>query len=141
MDVINVDPETFTRVQQSGQSIVVYECEVRGAHCGLSLEGTRTAISAHLHRHGITCSDGTSVTCPWGSCSKTFKWENMARHILTHMGVKARCSVCGVVKCRPDVLRAHIKSSQQCHFASCDVVHGPERRYLVGTVGTAIYQD
>lgn len=143
MDIIHVDPHTFARVQQNNQPIVVYKCQLQGVpivQCGEFLEGTRTAISAHLHRHNITSSDGTRITCPWGSCSKSFKWENMARHILTHMGVKARCSVCGVVMCRPDVLRAHIKSSEQCHFASCDVIHGPEGRYLVGPVGTATYQ-
>lgn len=140
MDIIDVDPETFTRVQQSGQPVVAYECKLQGPPCGVFLEGTHTAISAHLRLHGITSSDDTSVTCTWGSCSKTFKWDNMTRHILTHMVVKARCSICGVVKCRPDVIRAHIKSSEQCRFAFCDVFHGPEGRVLVGTFGTATHQ-
>ncbi|KAJ8592678.1 hypothetical protein M405DRAFT_812398 [Rhizopogon salebrosus TDB-379] len=56
---------------------------------------------------------------------------------MEHLGVKARCSMCGVIMCRRDLIRAHIRSSEACHLASTDVVHGPEGRALVATGFTA----
>lgn len=50
------------------------------------------------------------------------------------LGVKVRCSVCGVVKCRLDLLRAHIRSSESCGLAYVDTIHGPEGRLLVPRV-------
>ena len=141
MDIILVDPETFARMQQSDQSPVVYECKLQDP-CGIFLEGTHTGISAHLRRHGISTrpDDNNAISCPWGSCSKIIKKGNLTRHILTHLGVKARCSMCGLVKCRRDVIRAHITSSERCNLAFSDVVHGPEGRVLIGTVSTATGQ-
>jgi hypothetical protein len=141
LDIIHLDPATFVRVQQSDQPVVVYECKLQGVPCGMSVEGTTTAFSAHLRRqHGMTGPDNASISCRWGSCSKTIKRGSMARHILTHLGVKVRCAMCGVVKCRRDILRAHIISSNPCHFAIMDAVHGPEGRAVLGTFNTATDQ-
>jgi len=135
-DIIPIEPETYVRMQQSHQSLVVYECKAP-VPCGVFLEGTHTAISAHLRRHGIPASpDDNNISCPWGSCSKTIKRDSLPRHILTHMGVKARCSMCGLVRFRCDVIRAHIASSERCKFAFSDVVHGLEGYTLVGAVST-----
>ncbi|OJA18376.1 hypothetical protein AZE42_00754 [Rhizopogon vesiculosus] len=140
LDIIDVDPETFVRVRQSDQPVIVYQCKLQGVPCGVFVEGNTTAIYAHLRRHGITGLDSDGISCTWGSCSKTFKRGNMIRHILAHLGVKVRCSVCGIVKCRRYLLNAHIMSSEQCHLAFVDVVHGPEGRFLVGTVDAATHQ-
>src|SRR6267154_1549616 len=107
-DIIHVDPETICRMEQIGQPVVVYECKLQGVPCGLCVEGTTSAVSAHLRRHGITGPENASTTCTWGGCSKTLKRGSMTRHILTHLSVKARCSVCGVKKCRYDLVRAQI---------------------------------
>ncbi|KAG2338841.1 hypothetical protein BDR05DRAFT_968837 [Suillus weaverae] len=130
---VNVDHETLFRVEQSGQPVVVYECKLQGALCGMSVEGTTSAISSHIRGHGITGPDSASKRCSWGGCSKMLKKGSMARHILAHLGVKVRCSVCGVVKCRHYVLRAHIRSSESCQLASAEIVHGPEGHLLVPT--------
>jgi len=141
LDIIYLDPATFVRVQQSDRPVVVYECKLQGVPCGMSVEGTTTAFSAHLRQqHGMTGPDNAGISCTWSSCSKTIKRGSMARHILTHLGVKVRCAMCGVVKCRRDILRAHIISSTPCHFATMNAVHGPEGRALLGTVGTATDQ-
>jgi hypothetical protein len=129
---VMVDPETLFRMEQSAQLPVVYECKLQGAPCGMHFEGTTSVVSAHLRgQHGIIGPDSAITTCTWGSCRKRLKKGSMARHILTHLGVKVCCSICGIVKCRRDVLRAHIKSSEQCRFASINIIHGPERRFFV----------
>ena len=138
MYAIPIEHETHVRFQSS-QSLVVYECKA-AVPCGLYLEGTHGAISAHLRRHGITASpDHNTIDCPWDGCSKTIKKDSLTRHILTHIGVKARCSMCGLVRSRCDVIRAHIASSESCKFAFSDVVHGPEGHAIVGTISTAAY--
>ncbi|KAG1878327.1 hypothetical protein F4604DRAFT_1756610 [Suillus subluteus] len=118
-------------MNQSNQPVVLYKCQLQGIPCGLHVEGTTCAVTAHLRRHGITGLDSTSTICTWGGCSKTLKKGSMTRHLLTHLGVKACCSACGVVKCRDDLLRAHIKSSEPCHSAVANTVHGPEGYVLV----------
>lgn len=137
---VDVDPETLFRVEQSGQPDVVYECKLQGALCGMSVEGTTRAISAHIRLHDITGPASASKRCSWGGCSKVLKKGSMARHILTHLGVKVCCSVCGVVKCRHYVLRAHIRSSELCQLASAEIVHGPEGHLLVPTSWAAAHE-
>jgi len=137
MNLIPVDSHTFLQVEQSGQPVVVYKCQLQG--CELFVEGTTTAVSTHLRGHGITGGENASTSCTWDSCFKTLKRGSMTRHFLSHLGVKVRCSVCGVVKCRQDLLRAHIKDSEQCQFASVDVVDGPEGRVLVPTGWSATH--
>ncbi|KAG0701320.1 hypothetical protein DFH29DRAFT_1000288 [Suillus ampliporus] len=88
LDIIHVDPETIFRVDQSGQPVVLYECQLQ-VPCGLHVEGTTSAVSAHLRRHGIFGPDNTGTMCTWGSCSKTLKKGSMPRHILAHLGVKS----------------------------------------------------
>ena len=138
MDIIPVDPHTFLQVERSGQPVIVYKCQLQG--CNLFVEGTTSAVSAHLRGHYLAGPDSPSATCTWGTCSKTLKKGSMTRHILGHLGVKMRCSACGVVKCRLDLLRAHIKDSDPCLFASADVVNGPEGRVLVPTSWSAACQ-
>ncbi|KAG2134196.1 uncharacterized protein EDB93DRAFT_851188 [Suillus bovinus] len=134
----NIDPETLFRVEQSGQPVVVYECKLQGAPCGTTVEGTTTAISAHIRQHGITGQDSANKRrCSWGGCSKMLKKGNMARHILAHLGVKVCCSACGVVKSRRYILRAHIRSSELCQLASAEIVHGPEGHLIVPANWTA----
>ncbi|KAG2150922.1 hypothetical protein DEU56DRAFT_779136, partial [Suillus clintonianus] len=129
LDIIPADPEIISRMYQSGQPIVLYQCQLQGNSCGLHVEGTTSAMSAHLRIfHSIAGQDSTSAICTWGDCSKTLKKGSMARHLLTHLGVKVRCSTCGVVMCRHDLLRTHIKSSEPCYLAIADAVHGPEGR-------------
>jgi hypothetical protein len=136
---VTVDPQTLRRMEQSGQPLVVYECELWGAPCGMCLEGTTSAVSAHLRRHGIAGPDSAIITCTWGGCYKTLKKGSMARHIRTHLGIKMRCSACGVVRCRHDLLRAHINSSGPCHFATANDVPGPEGCVVVPTSWVAAH--
>ncbi|KAJ8582538.1 hypothetical protein M405DRAFT_560923 [Rhizopogon salebrosus TDB-379] len=129
LDIIHVAPET----------VVVYECKLQENPCALLVEGTTTAISAHLRSvHGITGPENANTNCTWSTCSRTLQRGSMTRHILTtHLGVKARCSTCGVIMCRRDLIRAHIRSSEACHSAFADVVHGPEGRALTAAGFTA----
>ncbi|OAX38401.1 hypothetical protein K503DRAFT_770516 [Rhizopogon vinicolor AM-OR11-026] len=138
--LIHVDPHTLLQVQQSGPPTVAYRCEIQGVSCGLFVEGTTSAVSAHLQGHGIIGPDNASTSCTWGNCSKTLKRGSLSRHILTHLGVKVRCSVCRVVKCRRDLIRAHINTSASCHFASDETVDGPEGYIVVPMTWSAIHQ-
>ncbi|KAG2353390.1 hypothetical protein BDR07DRAFT_1405015 [Suillus spraguei] len=133
---VAVDPETLFRMEQSAEPLVVYECELQQAPCGMCLEGTTSAVSAHLRRHGITGPESAVIACTWGGCNKILKKGSMARHILIHLGVKVRCSICGIVKCRHDILRAHINSSETCHFAIAEDVPGPGG-YVVAPITAA----
>jgi hypothetical protein len=130
LNLIHVDPHTFLQVERSGQPVVVYECKLhqQGVPCGLCMEGT-----TNLREHGIPSSDDSNTSCTWGTCSKTLKRGSLTRHILAHLGVKVRCSACGVVKCRHDLLRKHISSSEPCSFASVDTVDGPDGHIVVPT--------
>ncbi|KAG2151751.1 hypothetical protein BD769DRAFT_1401211 [Suillus cothurnatus] len=139
-ETLNVDPETLFRVERSGQPLVVYECKLEGVPCGMFVEGTTSAVSAHLRGHGITGPGNARITCLWTGCSKRLNREGMTRHILTHLGVKVRCTMCRAVKCRLDLLRAHIRSSESCHFARVGIVHGPEGRFLYPTSWTTTHQ-
>ncbi|KAG2079210.1 hypothetical protein BDR04DRAFT_27342 [Suillus decipiens] len=123
------------RANQSGQPVVLYKCQLQGILCGMHVEGTASAISAHLRSHDTTGPNSISTICTWGGCSKTLKKGSLTRHLLTHLGIKARCSVCGVVKCRRDLVRAHIKSSELCHSATADNVDGPGGYVFVPLVG------
>jgi hypothetical protein len=125
-EIVYVDPEIILRVNQSDQPVVLYRCQLQGIPCGLHIEGTTCAASAHLRRHGIIGPDSTRIICTWGGCSKTLKKGSMPRHLLTHLGVKARCSACEVVMSRHDLIRKHIRSSEPCHSAIANTVHGPE---------------
>ncbi|KAG1887809.1 hypothetical protein F4604DRAFT_1718695 [Suillus subluteus] len=127
LDTLNVDPEAFFRVERS-------------VPCGMFVEGTTSALSAHLRGHGVIGPDSTKISCPWAGCSKTLKRGGLTRHILTHLGVKVQCSICGVVRCRRDLLRAHFRSSESCRFAFVEIVHGPEGHLLVPTGWTATHQ-
>lgn len=68
LGTLNVDPETFFRVERSGRPLVVYECKLEGVPCGMFVEGTTSALSAHLRRHGITGPDSANTSCPWSRC-------------------------------------------------------------------------
>ncbi|OJA12789.1 hypothetical protein AZE42_11490 [Rhizopogon vesiculosus] len=139
-DLIHVDQHTLLQVQQSGPPTVVYRCELQGVPCGLFVEGTTSAVSAHLRGHGNIGPDNASTSCTWGSCSETLKRGSLSRHILTHLGVKVRCSVCRVVMCRRDLIRAHIKTSTSCGFASAETVDGPEGHIVVPTTWSTAHQ-
>ncbi|KAG1862896.1 hypothetical protein C8R48DRAFT_673042 [Suillus tomentosus] len=89
LDIVHVDPETILRASQSGQPVVLYKCQLQGDLCGLYVEGTTSAMSAHLRSHGITGPDSISTICTWAGCSKTLKKGSMKRHLLTHLGVKS----------------------------------------------------
>ncbi|KAG2085385.1 hypothetical protein BD769DRAFT_537853 [Suillus cothurnatus] len=57
--------------------------------CRMFVEGTTSAISAHMRGHGINGPD------------------------IARAQFKVCCSVCGVMNCRLDLLRAQAKSSEQ----------------------------
>jgi len=56
--LIHVNPRVLIQVEQSGQPAVVYKCKLQGIPCGLHVEGTTSAVSAHLRGHGITRCQG-----------------------------------------------------------------------------------
>lgn len=141
LDLIPVEPGTFLQVERNGRPVIVYPCKLQGDPCGLFVEGTTSAVAAHLREHGITGPDNSSTCCTWERCSKSLKKGSMTRHILTHFGVKVRCSACGVIRCRHDLLQAHIKSSELCQLASIEMVDGPEGRLVVPASWSLVNSD
>lgn len=61
--ILDVDYEILFRLEQSGQQVVAYECKSQDGLCGMSVEGTTSAIFTHIREHGITGPDSASKCC------------------------------------------------------------------------------
>lgn len=91
-----------------------YQCrfDLDGRPCSKWLIGDRVRISQHLRRyHNVQSAVTGHARCFWENCSNTkaMKRENLARHVVTHLGVKWRCPHCGVEFSRDDAVHRHLE--------------------------------
>lgn len=97
-----------------------------GTPCGHELSQN---IVAHFHQyHRIDVDSDESFTCSWitphaGRCGKKLKVESFRRHIITHIGIKFRCSVCKKsIAARKDVATNHRRRHPVCSQAAFDTI-------------------
>jgi len=100
----------------------------KGTPCGHELQVVSKSILAHFHKHHrIDVSDGL-FTCSWmapnaGCCGKKLKVDGFSRHIITHIGVKFRCSVCSKrMAARNDLAAKHRRDYAACSQATFDTL-------------------
>ncbi|KAG1879800.1 hypothetical protein F4604DRAFT_1537900, partial [Suillus subluteus] len=86
----------------------VYECQWDKSHspCGMHIEGDQASVTDHLARfHGFTGGEGDTA-CLWDGCTSkkrgAMKGTSIARHLVTHIGYKIKCTACNVDYARED---------------------------------------
>ncbi|KAG1742504.1 hypothetical protein EDB19DRAFT_1592701, partial [Suillus lakei] len=89
----------------------VHPCYWKG--CTMHIGVEHKQITRHLQQyHGIntsaTSEDTQQITCLWKGCPNSrMKPGNLPRHILSHLGVRWRCSTCQAPLSREDAFRRH----------------------------------
>ncbi|KAG0706831.1 hypothetical protein DFH29DRAFT_900230 [Suillus ampliporus] len=135
-EAIIIDVEASTAIKARQNAVLVYRCgwNIEHSPCSVFIEGTRKEILSHLKQcHGIMHDIGANIGCCWDSCSMAgaLKMDSVARHIARHLGIKSRCSRCGCVMARDDVIQAHIRKSPECTGGMAQVVPGPGAQQIV----------
>lgn len=120
-------------VRNHGRPLLhVYKCQWDTNHspCGMHIEGDQPSVTDHLVRfHGFTGGEGDTA-CLWGGCvSKkraAMKGTSIARHLVTHIGYKIKCTACNVDYAREDACRrSHANARSECQTMQIAPVHGP----------------
>ncbi|KAG1854135.1 hypothetical protein DFJ58DRAFT_382751 [Suillus subalutaceus] len=101
----------------------------KGTPCSHELQVISKNILAHFHRHHcIDVDPEGSFTCSWimphfGCCGKKLKVDSFSRHIITHIGIKLRCSVCSKrMAARNDLVAKHRRDHAACSQATFDTI-------------------
>ncbi|KAG1851332.1 hypothetical protein DFJ58DRAFT_426760 [Suillus subalutaceus] len=100
------------------------------ADCKMHIGVEHRQISRHLQQHhGIntsaTSEDTQQISCLWSGCPKSrMKPGNLTRHILSHLGVRWNCQICGASLSRDDAFRRHTLEKPGCQYAQAVVEHG-----------------
>lgn len=119
-------------VRIGGQPLLyVYECQWDKDHspCGMHIEGDQASVTDHLARfHGFTGGEG-DTTCLWDGCTSkkrtAMKGTSIARHLVTHIGYKIKCTACNVDYAREDACRrSHANARSDCQRMQIAPVHG-----------------
>jgi len=91
-----------------------YRCRwnVGQIQCSSDIIGSKPCVERHLRAcHKVNLKDPSEVACLWEGCRKRvpMKRENLARHLLTHMGVQYPCPFCDRKSfSRVDAVKRHI---------------------------------
>ncbi|KAG1818004.1 uncharacterized protein BJ212DRAFT_119519 [Suillus subaureus] len=109
----------------------VYECQWDKNHspCGMHIEGDQASVTDHLARfHGFTGGEGDTA-CLWDDCTSkkraAMKGTSIARHLVTHIGYKIKCTSCNVDYAREDACRrSHANARSECQRMQIAPVHG-----------------
>jgi hypothetical protein len=91
-----------------------YQCrfDLNGSPCNKWVIGDRVRVAQHLRQHHRIQTDSTGhASCLWDNCthSKPIKRENLARHVVMHLGVKWKCGHCSEMFSRDDAVQRHIE--------------------------------
>lgn len=111
--------------------LYVYECQWDRDHspCGMHIEGDQASVTDHLARfHGFTGGEGDTA-CLWDGCTSkkraAMKGTSIARHLVTHIGYKIKCTACNVDYAREDACRrSHANARSDCQRMQIAPVHG-----------------
>lgn len=119
-------------VRNGGRPLLhVYECQWDKSHspCGMHIEGDQASVTDHLARfHSFTGGEGDTA-CLWGGCTSkkraAMKGTSIARHLVTHIGYKIKCTACNVDYAREDACRrSHANARSDCQRMQIAPVHG-----------------
>lgn len=119
-------------VRIGGRALLhVYECQWDKNHspCGMHIEGDQASVTDHLARfHGFTGGEGDTA-CLWDGCTSkkraAMKGTSIARHLITHIGYKIKCTACNVDYAREDACRrSHANARSDCQNMQIAPVHG-----------------
>ncbi|KIK92767.1 hypothetical protein PAXRUDRAFT_146582, partial [Paxillus rubicundulus Ve08.2h10] len=86
--------------------------DLNGSPCNKWVIGDRVRVAQHLRQHHWIQTDSTGhASCLWDNCthSKPIKRENLARHVVMHLGVKWKCGHCSEMFSRDDAVQRHIE--------------------------------
>ncbi|KAG1903230.1 uncharacterized protein F5891DRAFT_92572 [Suillus fuscotomentosus] len=118
-----------SHINTSNEHHSTHTCRWDNAGTPCSHEFTFQNIVAHLRRyHHIDADSDESFICSWitphaGRCGKKLKIDGFRRHIITHIGVKFRCSVCRKrMAARKDLTAKHRRYHAACSRATFDIV-------------------
>ncbi|KAG0705916.1 hypothetical protein DFH29DRAFT_904299 [Suillus ampliporus] len=106
-----------------------------GTICGHELLATSKDIFAHLREnHHIGVHNKEPCHCLWvaphGRCDKQLMIQSFGRHIITHLGIRIKCSVCGTVMARDDLAARHRQEHPQCSKADSITILGYDTQAL-----------
>lgn len=110
-----IDEESWTAALQRPDKLLhVYECfwDLSHSPCGMWIEGDQSSVADHLALfHGFRGGEVTT-RCLWRDCPKPhMKGTSIARHVVTHIGFRIKCSTCKHEFARVDACnRAHSRS-------------------------------
>ncbi|KAG2069613.1 hypothetical protein BDR04DRAFT_1101201 [Suillus decipiens] len=102
-----------------------------GTPCSHELQTISKDILAHFRQHHrIDVDPGGLFTCSWiiphvgsGHCGKKLKIDSFSRHIITHLRIKFRCSVCSKrMAARNDLAIKHCREYLACSQATFDTI-------------------
>ena len=117
-------------IENEQPSLRVYECKWNKNHspCQMYIEGDQLSITDHLSKfHNFTGGEGDTA-CLWDGCvSKkcaAMKGTSIARHLVTHISYKVKCTTCNVIFSREDACRrSHANVRSDCRNMQMDPVH------------------
>ncbi|KAL4068719.1 hypothetical protein V8B97DRAFT_794696 [Scleroderma yunnanense] len=105
-------PENNGEAEHIHNETTSYRCrwDVGNSPCNSEIIGRRACIEKHLRAHHRIQKDLNEVTCLWEGCTrrKMMKRENLARHLITHIGIQPTCPHCGKKFSRADAIQRHL---------------------------------
>ncbi|KAL4071318.1 hypothetical protein V8B97DRAFT_450746 [Scleroderma yunnanense] len=132
---IVVERHTLQKAEQNPHiDVVVYECrwDEHGNPCRKWVEGNAKEIRTHLRNyHAVNGPTKDPTQCKWSNCTDELKYGSIPRHIMTHLKVTFRCSICQLSFAREDCIQSHRKTIDKCANSENIVTHGPEARLIV----------
>ncbi|KAG1794350.1 uncharacterized protein HD556DRAFT_1442917 [Suillus plorans] len=118
-----------SHVNPSNEHNSTHPCRWHNKGTPCTHELTSQNIFAHFHQyHPIDVDSDESFTCSWitphaGCCGKKLKVDSFTRHIITHIGIKFRCSVCRKrMAARNDLAAKHRRRRAACAQATFDTI-------------------
>lgn len=133
--VIDVDPQTLRKAERDPNTrLIVYQCKWAEDEkpCYQWIEGSPREIRTHLRiHHGVQGQAKDQTRCRWLPCVEERKIGSIPRHVMTHLRIAFRCSICRAVFAREDCIQAHRREVRGCTEGETDVEPGPGARIVV----------
>ncbi|KAG1756536.1 uncharacterized protein EDB91DRAFT_21901 [Suillus paluster] len=96
-----------------------------GTLCGHEVRATSRDVFAHLREnHHIGKEPRCLWATPHGRCGKQLRIPSFGRHVMTHVGIRIKCSVCGATMARDDIAARHRQQHPNCSQADFETIPG-----------------